>query len=302
MALTEGQWSLTAGSNTIVMGPGTPYNVRTFEIGEPDQRNSDHERAREDGDEFGRDYRGGRTLTFELNALSDPYSSVQLDRHRNVLDDLAQLESMWDAEAVRTRPGETCVLAYCRAGETRRVYGRPRRFQPVSTLDWAGNVPVTAAFRTKDHRFYSDGESAVTFGFVPETVGGLIGPLIGPIIASGDGVGSTGFTVGGTEAAWLTYRIDGPIANPVVELVDHWSVTMNVTLAADQWLLVDPSPWQRLVRRNDGANLAGVFTADSQRLSGMRVRPGARSIILRGNDPTGTSRLSCFYRASYASY
>jgi hypothetical protein len=302
VSLSEGQWALTSGDRTVTMGPGTPYNVSTFEIGEPDGRTSDHPRAREDGDEFGRDYLGGRTISFELNAMSDPYEMVQQTRHRSVLDFLAVLESAWDAEAVRTQPGRTCVLSYCRGGEQRRVYGRPRRFSTVTALDWAGNVPVTAAFRTKDHRFYADGESALTIGFVPEQVGGFVPPLIGPLVMTGQGVGETGFHVGGTEAAWLAYRIDGPIQNPTVEIAEHWSATLNVTLAADQWVLVDPSPWQRAVLRNDGANLSGVFTADSQRLSGMRVRPGARQAILRGIDPTASSRLSLFYRAAYASY
>lgn len=302
MALLEGQWAITTGASTVVMGPGTPYNVSGFEIGEPDMRNSDVPRAREDGDEFGRDYRGGRVISFELNALSDPYQYDTVVRRQQVLDLLAVLESAWDAEAVRTLPGEVSVLSYQRGGVARRVYGRPRRFQPVTTMDWTGNVPITAAFRTKDHRFYADGESALTIGFVPESVGGFTPPLIGPLIMSGQGVGETGFTVGGTEAAWLTYRIDGPIQTPTVEITDHWSATLNITLAADQWVLVDPSPWQRVVLRNDGANLSGAFTATSERLSGMRVRPGNRQAILRGVDPTASSRLSLFYRSAYASY
>lgn len=302
MTLLEGQWALTTGNSTVVMGPGTPYNVSAFEIGEPDMRNSDNPRAREDGDEFGRDYRGGRTITLDLNALSDPYEPVIQTRHAAVLEALSVLESAWDAEMSRTQPGVASVLSYCRGGISRRVYGRPRRFKPVTTMDWVGNVPVTADFRTKDHRFYADAESALTLGFVPESVGGFTPPLIGPLIMSGQGVGQTGFFVGGTEAAWLTFRIDGPIQNPSVEIPDHWSATMNLTLAADQWVLVDPSPWQRTVLRNDGANLSGAFTADSRRLSGMRVRPGSRSAILRGIDPTATSRLSLFYRAASASY
>jgi len=289
VTLSEGQWAIDG----VVMGPGTDFNVSRFEIGSPDIRASDQPRAREDGDEFGRDYKGGRTVTFELNALGSDYG---------VLERLAVLEEAWDAEAVRVQPGAAAVLSYCRGGQTRRVYGRPRRFAPATDLDYLGNVPITCDFRTKDHRFYSDVEFAATVGIIPELVGGLVGPLVGPVIASGSGVGTTGIAVGGTAAAWLISRIDGPIENPTIELVDHWSATLNVTLAADQWVVIDPSPWGRTVRRNDGANLAGAFTVGSRRLPGMRVPPGQQQVILRGTDPTGTSSLSLFWRSAFASY
>ncbi len=302
MTLTEGQWAITTGESMVVMGPGTPYNVAGFEIGEPDMRNSDKPRAREDGDEFGRDYRGGRTITFDLNALSDPDEPIIEIRHREVLNHLAVLESAWDAELARTQPGATSVLSYCRAGQTRRVFGRPRRFQPISTMDWAGNVPVTCDFRTKGHHFYDDTENAVTLGYIPADVGGFTPPLIGSLIMSGQGVGAENINIGGTGAAWLVARINGPISSPTVQVPGQWSATLNTTLAVDQWVLVDPSPWARTVLRNDGANLSGVFTADSQRLSGWRLPPGQHEVLLRGNDPTGTSSLNLFWRGVHNAY
>lgn len=287
--LAEGQWSLDG----LTFGPGTPFNLARFTIGGPDLRTADGPRAREDGDWFGRDYRGGRTITFELNVLDDDYA---------VLDALAVLESAWDAPGVRARPDGVSVLSYCRGGQLRRVFGRPRRFDPSSDLDWAGNVPVTCDFRTKGHHFYSDVEFSTTIGFVPEAQGGLILPVTLPLVLSGSGAASQAITVAGTEPAWLGWRVNGPILNPGLEVSGVWSATLDVSLASDQWAVVDPQPWGRGVHRNDGAGLAGKFTPESQRLSLMRVPPGTHEVVLRGQDPTGTSSAQLFHRSVYSSY
>lgn len=289
MTLLEGQWALDG----LVFGPGTDFNVSSFEIGAPAERLNDRSRSREDGDSSGREYRGGRVIAFELNALGSDYG---------VLDRLAALEAAWDAEAVRTSTGGVSVLSYRRGGKTRRVYGRARRFAPVTTLDFAGNVPVTAEFRTFGHAFYDDAEMASTVSITAAAQGGLVLPLLPPLILSGSGSGSAPVQIGGTKAAWLLSAIHGPITNPTVQVVDQWSLTLLTTIAADQTVVVDPRPWRRTVTRSDGANLAGAFTADSQRLSLLRVPPGAHEVILRGQDPTGTASLTTFWRATWSSY
>lgn len=289
MTLLEGQWSLDG----LVFGPGTDFNLARFEIGAPSERVNDKARAREDGDTPGREYRGGRVIGFELNALGDDYS---------VLERLAVLESAWDAESVRGRPGGVSVLAWRRGGISRRVYGRARRFTPVTTLDFAGNIPVSAEFHTIGHRFYDDAESTATVSITAVAQGGLVLPLRPPVILSGSGSGRTPLQVGGTAPAWLISTIHGPITNPTVEVVDEWSFTLLTTIAAGQSVVVDPTPWARTATRSDGANLAGEFTADSRRLSLLRVPPGPHEVILRGQDPTGTASLSTFWRSVWSSY
>lgn len=273
--------------------PRTDYTVSSFEIGDVDDRISSEPSAREDGQRFGRDYLNGRTISFQLHALDTGYG---------VLDKVATFASAWRPERVRLVPGAVSALSWERGGQRRRVYGRGRRLTPSTGLDWTGNVPITCDFETSDHKFYEDAEAGVVIGFVPDGVGGFTPPLIGPLTMSGEGVGTSGIRVGGTESAWLTMRVNGPITRPTVEVTDQWSVTLDVVLADDQWVLVDPSPWGRTVRRNDGANLSGAFTAQSERLSQLRVPPGTHQVVLRGTDPTGTSSVSCFWRAAYASY
>jgi hypothetical protein len=55
------------------------------------------------------------------------------------------------------------------------------------------------------------------------------------------------------------------------------------------------------VRLNDGTNVAGKLTADSPRLSELRVSPGLAEIVLAGQDATGSSTLTLLWRAAFTS-
>lgn len=286
---TDRQFSLGG----LTFGEPTGYTVTAVEFGPPEIRQVDTDNPREDGIRMGRDHRGGRIVTLEVSALGDDAT---------VRDQVALLERAWLASDTRSSPGAVTPLSYRVAGEDRRVYGRPRRFAAdPKLLEW-GRVDVVAEFQAIDHLYYSDVEFQTTLGIVPPSAGGLVGPLIGPWIASGTGEGSQSIAVDGTEAAWLICRVDGPITNPTVEATDLWSVTLKVTLASDQWVVIDPTPWSRSVRRNDGANLSGAFTALSSRLPQMRVPPGVQQVFLRGVDPSGTSSLSVYWRSTFASF
>jgi hypothetical protein len=98
-------------------------------------------------------------------------------------------------------------------------------------------------------------------------------------------------------------EIRGPIENPSIEVVDQWKIELNVSIAYDDAVIIDSHPWARSVRKKlGGANLAGKFTANSPRLSALRVTPGTQQIILRGVDPTGTAGANLYWRDTYGSF
>lgn len=282
----------------LVMGPGTDYIISDLRLGGRGEiRDNDAPMPREDGIRFGRDHVGGATIEFEISVNTYDRTAASAA--------WAALASRIDARAVRTTPGAVSSLSVrIGDGETYRVFGRPRRFDPVATaLADAGRVDLVGDFQCVDSYVYSDVEYQTMLGIVPESTGGLIGPLIGPLVAAADVEGDLSVTIEGTEPAWLVVRINGPIAYPTVEVADQWSVTLNIELASDQSVTLDPTPWNRSVRRDsDGANLAGTFTAASQRLSGMRILPGRRRVILRGTDPTGTASMTLFWRSTWLSF
>lgn len=288
--LADLQWELDG----VVLGLHTVYNVSTFEWGDAGTRTNDSDAPRSDGRVFGRDYRSGRTLTMDLNVLGG-----------NAAEGLARLdvlESAWQADVVRTQPGALSVMRYRTGGRTRRVWGRPRRFQVDSSRDWTGNIPVTATFDTLDHLFYGDVLETEQVPFVPAAVGGLVGAQAEGWQASAAGDASGFIRSLGTKPSWLVWRINGPIVNPSIEVVGGWRATLQTTVNYDQTITVDPTPWNRSVRRNDGANMAGAFSANSPPLRGMQIRPGISQVILRGIDPTGNSSATVSVRDVFASY
>lgn len=274
----------------------TGYLVQDFDPGQVDIIANDEPFPRQDGVRFGRDYRGGRLLTFDILLMQGSGTGA------DTLDAFGRLSSVWDADMVRATPGAVSILRMTRAGRTRRVYGRPRRFAPKSERNQFGWLNVLADFQAMDGLFYSDAELSTVIGMSAPSVGGLVGPLIGPIDAESAGEGVQAVFVGGDKPAWLGLRIRGPIVDPEIEVVGAWKIKMNVTLASDDWVMIDPSPWNRGVRRANGANLAGAFTADSQRLSQMRIPTGSQQILLRGTDITGSASVQAYVREAYSFY
>lgn len=289
--LGDRQWSL---DDKIVMGPGLPYGVTTFDFGPPDVRNQDSPIDGEDGDRFGVDTLSGRLIS--ISAFVDLYDE------NDALNAAEVFEAEWTADDVRMDPGELSILRWRRGPRVRRAYGRSRPALTDHTRDWTGCIPITATFRTAEPVFYDDVEQSESVGMVPETVGGLMGDLIGDIISSGQGVGERGFEIGGTKPTWIPVVVRGPIMNPTVTIVDQWSVTLQVSLGAADFVLIDPRPWVRDVRRSDGANAAGLLTADSQVMSGMRLRPGRHRLVLTGADPTGTASADVYWRNCHAGH
>ena len=275
-------------------GEGTNWIVQDLEVGAPEIVNTDVRLPRQDGLRFGRDYRAGQQITFEMINIAGTGTDV--------LDELGQLRTAWLADTVRATPGAVSILSLTRGGRTRRVYGRPRRFAVASERSRFGWVSVIADFQCVDHLFYGDAELAYTVGMAAPSVGGLVGPLVGPIDAESAGEGVHSVFIGGNVPAWPVMRIHGPIVDPSIEVVGQWSAKINVSLASDQWVTIDPTPWNRAVRHRQGGNLAGAFTSDSQRLSQMRLPPGPQQVILRGLDPTGTAKLQMWIREAYNSY
>lgn len=261
----------------------------------PDIVSVDRQLPRSDGTRFGRDYRGGRTITFTMHVFGDAVPRGH--------DILGELGAAWSGDARRRIPGAVQTLRIKSGGRTRRVYGRSRRFAPISTRVAAGGwAPVTADFRTVDQYFYDDTESVNTVAIVPPSGGGLIAPLVAPLSTVAVSYAPGEITVGGTVGAWPVYVIHGPISLPTVDVIGEYRVTLGTIIGHDQFVVVDTRPWSRGVRLNGFANIAGQLTPATPRLSEMRLSPGPHEIILSGLDETGTSSLVVAWRNTYATF
>lgn len=301
MGLIDGQVQI---GNTV-LGPQTWYPIDTIDVGDASRTTNDVARPHRDGMRMGRDLLQGRTISFSMaafdNGTAAPISQAGYEY-------VGQLAAEWNADTIRQLPGVYLPLSYCRAGETRRVYGRPRRWS-ISVPDTGGQwVPITADFQTVDHYFYSEDEFYTGVGINPGTVSGLIAPLVDPLIAvdsSGDPSPGEIF-VGGDSASYPRFIITGPILNPSIYVPGLFTISFTVALGRDQKLYLDPTPWGGHVRLLDGdtfgANAAGLLTWDSPRMADMRIPPGRWSMVLRGTDFTGLSYVMAAWRNCYAAF
>ena len=307
--LVDGQYELSYLGRSVVFGRNTPVKVRTFQVGSAEQANNDYNSPRSDGIGFGRDYRGGRTLNWEgdiTTRTTRAERSSGVTSQRKALEALGEIETMWDAEEIRLNPELVAVMRWNRAGSQRRVYGRPRRFDPTPGSTYQGWVPWGADFVARDQNYYDDAEKSISVGMIPAGVGGLKGPRIGPWQASPLGTGREMLVIGGTKPAWMAFRIYGPnvgsIIDPVVEIANQWSFQIRGSIRYDESVMVDSTPWSRGIRRSDGANWSGRLTTLSQRPSAMRLSPGTHQVILRGTDSSQTARVEVFWRDAFGSY
>lgn len=275
----------------------TVVMIEDVEFGTPDVVSTERQLPRSDGIRFGRDYRGGRTITFTMQVLGD--NGVQGFRT------LDELHAAWLGDSIRQLPGSVQTLRIRTGGRTRRVYGRSRRFSPVSKrIASTGWAPVVADFKTVDHLFYDDVERTNTVSIIPTPGGGLLAPLSEPLSTLAVSYAPGEILVGGTVPTWPVFVIRGPIALPTVDVVGQvrYRVTLGTTLAYDEFVVIDPRPWTRGVRKNGRINIAGALTPASPRLSGVQLYPGLHEIILSGLDETGTSSLTVAWRDTYTSF
>lgn len=260
----------------------------------PDIITQDKQLPRSDGIRFGRDYRGGRTIAFDMHVFGQNGPQAF-----EVLDELTQA---WYGDNTRTSPGAVQTLRIKRGSTTRRVYGRGRRLAPAplrtSATGWS---PVTAEFKTVDHYYYDDQEKTNTVSIIPTQGGGLLAPLAAPLSTLGVSYAPGEIFVEGTAACWPVYVVHGPINLPTVEVVGEYRITLGIGVAHDELLIIDTRPWTRGVRMGNGTSVAGALTPASALLRNARLKPGGHEIILSGLDETGTSSLTVAWRDVYVS-
>ncbi len=292
--LVDLQYELGEG---FLFGRGTPFTVERMGMGTPDGRYNDRERPREDGIMFGRDFLNGRTITFDGHV-------VQTSGWNATLDNITELEAAWLSDEIRLTPGAVTSLRMKHGSHQRVVYGRPRRFAAVKGRTKQGIAPFTADFVCIDHRFYGDVEESETITFVPPISGGIVAPVDAPVSTVGGSTSRQGdIVIGGTQPAFTRFTIHGPITNPVITVLNRWTIRMTLSLAYDDYVVIDPRPWgPRGVRTRFGVNAAGKFTADSPMLSKLQLPPGPHTVTLSGTDPTATSWMTVAWNPVYASF
>lgn len=260
-----------------------PPSVSNIDIDDEDTR-----RPQADGLMFGQDFRGGTTITFDIEIHGETESEAL-----TLLQSLAQV---WSADNLR---GKTGALAMLTAHTGRTAFGRPRRFQPKLDLLPFGIVAVTCDFVTMDTLWYG-AEQSSTVKFVPDLGGGLVAPLQTPLSTTATSDRSQTVSIGGTQSTWPTFFLSGPITNPEIEIDGQFKLAYQISLAADETLVIDTRPTARTSTVND-SSVAGTLLARYSRLSDAYLRPGRYDVALRGMSSSGTAELTITWRDTFPS-
>ena len=288
-------WTLDYPGVSLAMNTGPSlFFTGPPEIGPAETRSDDAEGVREDGDDFGQDFKSGRTITFPIG--------LQAETETAVLDLEAAFSRAWDAERVRGAHRDLAALTAVNGGRTRVFYGRPRSYAPDYTYQHQGYISGVATFKTRDHLAYG-AESVTSVGLIPGSVGGFTAPFTSPITMTAPSQRAAGVVVGGDKGAWLRAKISagtGPLTNPSIQITNQWTLKLNMTLTPGMWVEFDARPWKRTILDNNGGSRAGSLDRFS-RLRLARLEPGAYEAILKGTDATGTSTAEIRWQTTYAS-
>ncbi|MEE1764423.1 hypothetical protein [Streptomyces sp. SP18BB07] len=315
--MNDGDWQISYGSYDDLPGALLTFGSQSSGIvcvNEPkvtfgDAENGDADLPGEDGIRLGRDYKKTATITFELGI--DGVDTI-VDRHwpwrsygnggriggwspgeqtialatkkgmspeERVSEGVDMVRAVWDASSIRRRATRVATLLHTRAGRTRRMYGRPRRFEVAdSRLERQGYVPCVADFVSVDARFYDNTEKTAPMwdyylGSRPNRPGRPWW-IVGAQAPSRK-------TVTVDQRGRLTTQpvivIHGPCKDPKITFSGLWSVQLAMTIADGAYVTIDPRSWVRTVIRTSGGTTASVadkLTRASARLAEMTIPPG----------------------------
>lgn len=280
--------------------PG-PINVRSFDPAGAAIRSQDHDRLGRDGVVPGREFLGAATWAIEL--------STNARFAREAREIYSKLQELWHDPAQRWAAGELYGLDYEArgTGEWRRVYGRPRMFDPANgdVLMLQGAARFGVEFEVLDPRYFSGGDpERHTLTHASELQGGWEFPVEFPLVSE-EVVGARqgALTNKGTTDTPVFIEFNGPIQNPRLRGSNGWSVGWNGTLLHDERLTLDPVRHAVTKYDGDGRGVPGFsgLTRSSQ-LSRISIPPGLTNVFFSGVDETHSSTAVVEWRHANQSF
>lgn len=283
MPLLEEQVSI----RDLVMGPGTPYKMLTFN---PWSRNTRAEgngkRAWAHGGWSGAEWLDEVTVPMRIRTVGDGVAGLLAAQH--------QLTAAFRPVGDVTQDVE---LRWMLGGTEYLMYGRPRMVEPDAEVIGTGRSYSQAAFVALDPFIYAGTETVVDDIALPTYVGGLQVAFTVPFTIDGSLVGGyADITNTGTADTGLLLRIDGPVVAPSVWLAHEdgtvQRLRFDITLASGQWLDIDT--------KNLTVLLDGVVSRRGQTTGDWPVLPpGTHRLRWNAGIYNTDARLTVRYRSAW---
>lgn len=273
----------------VVFGMDCPVDITPdgFRPGGTTLRASDADLPTEDGRRFGVTLHGGETWGFGL--------FTNLDEEVDAWNAYTALKKVWSADKYRRMSGEYTRLRYRLGGQTRNVYGQPRRWTPGSTAtSISGMLPIECDFETADDQVYDDDVQSVTIrmGSPLAQESGFLVPMIPPFTSTPRNLDSTDEVVVDSDEdtrTWVTVILtaDASTLSQAEVTVGDWTVLLRDPVPPKNAAIIDPRPWVRTATLTSGGGVA--INPRVTRMAKMWLPPGRWPVIFNGVDPTNTA-------------
>ncbi|MFF8696259.1 hypothetical protein ACF08W_29010 [Streptomyces sp. NPDC015144] len=348
--MKDGDWYLGYGTYEDLPGaaltfgrePSGIYCLKEPEVKFSDPEVGDQPLPGEDGIRLGRDYQRSATVTFELgidavdapveryypanwpvagrrtgdwpdNALTLELLKKQGGPWQWNEDGVGMMRQVWRADALRLKPGRVAWLLHRTAGRTRRLIGRPRKFDVAdSRFTKHGYTPVVCEFVAINDQFYDEVEKTAELWdyYVPAGLPprpgrpGWVPPRPGEPKPPQK---TATLKVQGRLPVHPVIKVYGPCKDPKVTLGGLWAVQLALTLKDGEYVQIDARPWARTVMKTSGSSSASVadkLTRASPRLAAMTLPPGvwlaSLSYVRATTVPKKGPRIEIIWRDAYA--
>lgn len=285
--LRQGQYQLGA----VRFGRFTQLPIESMEFTGYGVSSTDYQLPRADELRFGIDTFQPGSINFSIGILdnfllpnmagSTGVSSVP--GLQNALQTLESLHYEWKADDIRKEFGFVKPLFACRAGETVRIYGRPRKFAHNTASMKAQHRMAVCEFQRVDTFCYSES----LYNVVADP--GTEGVTTQNIVRSG-----------GAAPTWLQILITGPIDHPKIKIGSLALVDVNYNLAAGKVLEINTYPWTRRVVDSDGFNVAPLMIGTSPYLDELLLMPNTTTGVgFSGANTTTATKMVVQWREAY---
>ena len=290
MATPSGNYQF--GFNGWLFG-GVGQGVQILEIDGlediPELRVQDDSAGYRDGMVTGRDFLGGRTVTFKLQIMSDVNAPMQ-----TYLQQLKQY-------LVEQQSGTSVLQFQLPNYNLRRLNGRIRkRVIKVDPLYTYGQAFADVELFCPDPRIYDDALFSTTFN--PSAALGRVYPRVYPMVYN-TSTGSIGniqtLTNNGNVTTYPTLTVTGPCSNPYIYNQSTGQyLSFSVTLGANDVLYADTDS-KAITLSVSGGTPAPARNLLVNGSSWFGISPGSTTISFTTGAYTSGSLLTMNYRSAY---
>ena len=281
MALRPFQFQL----GSTVFGRHTIYPVAGVDIQTYNVQAQDFAVVRSDEIRMGVDTFAAGPILFDMGVIDNaplpgvPSGILPADLGAQGSAALTKLQKEWKAEEVKGVWGELKPLLVCGAdGNTRRIYGRPRKFTYSRKSPKSQFFRVTAEYARIDTKSYDDIETLLYVGTTDRQFSRLTGDA----------------------DSWFRVLFTGPMSQPKLILNGEEIIHLDLTIAAGTIVEVNSYPWSRRVIDSKSMNWRTKLIGNTKYLDQLVLEPTTDyTIRYEATGTTADSKVALLWRDAH---